>query len=160
MSLVALDISDGVATITINRADVLNNINFVVLHQLQLAFDRVIADPRVRGIVLAGAGKVFVVGADIEFLIRNIGVDVPRIVKFSEAGHRLFSTIDASPKPVVARVQGAALGGGTEIALACDYVIAAPGGSFGFPETGLGIYPGFGGTHALREKSGLGWPSG
>ncbi len=156
MSLVALDISDGVATITIDRADVLNNINFVVLHQLQLAFDRVIADPQVRGIVLAGAGKVFVVGADIEFLIRNIGVDVPRIVKFSESGHRLFSTIDASPKPVVARVQGAALGGGTEIALACDYVIAAPGGSFGFPETGLGIYPGFGGTQRAPRKLGIG----
>ncbi len=156
LSLVAVETSGGVATITINRPDVLNNINFVVLHQLQLAFDGAIADPAVQGIVLAGAGKVFVVGADIEFFIRNMPGDVPRIVKFTEAGHRLFNTIDASPKPVVARVQGAALGGGTEIALACDHVIAAPGGSFGFPETGLGIYPGFGGTQRAPRKLGIG----
>jgi enoyl-CoA hydratase/3-hydroxyacyl-CoA dehydrogenase len=155
-SLVAFEIEGGVATITINRPDVLNNINFVVLHQLQQAFDRAIADPAVHGIVLAGAGKVFIVGADIEFFIRNMPGDIPRIVKFTEAGHRLFNTIDASPKPVVARVQGAALGGGTETALACDYVIAAPGGSFGFPETGLGIYPGFGGTQRAPRKLGIG----
>jgi enoyl-CoA hydratase/3-hydroxyacyl-CoA dehydrogenase len=156
LSLVSVEIAGGVCAITINRPDVLNNINFVVLHQLQQAFDRAIADPEVRGIVLAGAGKVFIVGADIEFFIRNMPGDIPRIVKFTEAGHRLFNTIDRSPKPVVARVQGAALGGGTETALACDQVIAVPGGSFGFPETGLGIYPGFGGTQRAPRKLGIG----
>jgi enoyl-CoA hydratase/carnithine racemase len=156
-SMVASHVADGVATITINRPEALNNINPLVLHQLQQAFDSAIADPTVRGIVLGGEGKVFVVGADIEFFIRNIkNDDIPRIIKFTEAGHRLFDTIDRSPKPVVARVQGAALGGGTEITLACDYVIAAPGANFGFPETGLGIYPGFGGTQRTQRKIGIG----
>ncbi len=157
LSLVKFDVSEGIATITINRPEALNNINPVVLHQLQQAFDAAIADPAVRGIVLGGEGKVFVVGADIEFFLRNIkSGDIPRIIKFSEAGHRLFGTIDHSPKPVVARVHGTALGGGTEIVLACDFVVAAPGAGFGFPETGLGIYPGWGGTQRGPRKLGLG----
>jgi enoyl-CoA hydratase/carnithine racemase len=157
LSLVKVDVADGIATLTINRPDVLNNINFVVIHQLHQALLQAIADPAVQGIVLAGAGKVFVVGADIDFLIRNIeGDDIPRIIKYSEAGHALMNAIDDSPKPVVARVGGMALGGGLELALACDRIVAAQGTTFGFPETGLGIYPGFGGTQRSSRRVGVG----
>ncbi len=157
LSLVKIDVADHIATITIDRPEALNSLTFAALHQLQRAFDEVIADPGVDGIVLAGAGKVFIVGADIEFFIRNIEAkDIPRITKFTQTGHRLLNTIDRSPKPVVARVAGAALGGGMETALACDYVVATPGASFGFPETGLGICPGFGGTQRSPRAFGVG----
>ena len=134
-----------------------NSLTFAALHQLQRAFDEAIADPAVRGIILTGAGKVFIVGADIEFFIRNIEAnDIPRITKFTQTGHRLLNTIDRSPKPVVARVGGIALGGGLEVALACDYIVATPAASFGFPETGLGICPGFGGTQRSPRAFGVG----
>jgi enoyl-CoA hydratase/carnithine racemase len=157
LSLIKVETLDGVATISVNRPDVLNNINFVVLHQLELAFQQAIADPAVRGIVLGGEGKVFVVGADIQFFIRNIEAgEIPRIIKYTEAGHRLLDLIDRSPKPVVARAHGTALGAGVEFALACDYIVAAQGTTFGFPETGLGIYPGFGGTQRSARRLGVG----
>ena len=111
-SLIKVEVVDGIATIIINRPEYLNCINFVVIHQLHQAVLQAIADPAVAGIVLAGAGKVFVVGADIDFLIRNVeGDDIPRIIKYSEAGHALMNAIDESPKPVVARVTGMALEG-------------------------------------------------
>ena len=157
LSLVKIEAADRIATITIDRPEALNALTFAALHQLQRAFDEAIADPAVDAIVLTGAGKVFIVGADIEFFIRNIETqDIPRITKFTQTGHRLLNTIDRSPKPVVARVGGAALGGGLETVLACDYVVAAPGASFGFPETGLGICPGFGGTQRSPRQFGVG----
>jgi enoyl-CoA hydratase/carnithine racemase len=107
--------------------------------------------------VIGGEGKVFIVGADVNFFIRNIEAgQIRQIIQFSLCGHRLLNTIDRSPKPVVARVHGAALGGGLEIALACDRVVAAPGANFGFPETGLGIFPGFGGTQRAPRALGVG----
>jgi enoyl-CoA hydratase/carnithine racemase len=157
LSLVKVDVSEGIATITVNRPSALNAISPAVLPQLQRAVDEAIANPEVRGIVLGGEGKVFVVGADVNFFIRNIEAgDIPRIIQFSLSGHRFLNTIDRSPKPVVARVNGAALGGGLEFALACDRVVASPGASFGFPETGLGIFPGFGGTQRAPRALGMG----
>lgn len=157
LSLVKVDTTDGIATITVNRPDALNAISPAVLPQLQRAVDEAIANPEVRGIVLGGEGKVFIVGADVNFFIRNIEAgDIPRIIQFSLSGHRFLNTIDRSPKPVVARVNGAALGGGLEFALACDRVVASPGASFGFPETGLGIFPGFGGTQRAPRALGIG----
>jgi len=117
----------------------------------------VAADPQVSGIVIGGEGKAFVVGADIGFFLRNVeSKEFGRIAQFTQAGHNLMNTIDRCPKPVVARVGGAALGAGTELALACDRVVASPRASLGFPETGLGIYPGFGGTQRTPRAVGIG----
>ena len=156
-SMINATVMDGVATITINRPDVLNSINPVALHQLHLAFDHASRDTGVQGIVIGGEGKSFAVGADIKFFLRSIEAgDIPRIIKFTQAGHRLMNAIDYCPKPVVARVHGVALGAGAELALACDHVVASPHASFGFPETGLGVYPGWGGTQRTTRAIGVG----
>jgi enoyl-CoA hydratase/carnithine racemase len=155
--LVNVAVNDTVATITIDRPAALNSINPAVVHQFELALAGVAADPAVRGIIIAGKGKAFVVGADIEFFVRNIAADdIDRIVKFTGAGQRLLNSIDQCPKTVVARVDGAAWGAGTEIALACDFVVATPPASFALPETSLGIYPGLGGTQRSSRAMGLG----
>jgi enoyl-CoA hydratase/carnithine racemase len=157
LSLIKVEQSGGIATVTINRPGALNGVTPAVVHQLQEAFACAAEDREVQGIVIAGEGNAFVVGADIGFFLRNIEAgDIPRIVKFTEAGHRLLNMIDSCPKPVVARVQGVALGAGVEIALACDHIVASPRASFGFPETGLGIYPGFGGTQRTPRAIGVG----
>jgi len=156
-TLVKVEQADGVATIRVNRPGQLNSVNPAVLHQLQQAVDEAIAEPGVRGIVLAGGEKAFIVGAEIGFFLRNLEAgDLDRIVQYTKAGHRLTDTIDASPKPVVAAVAGVALGAGTEFALACDRIVASPRASFGLPETGLGIYPGFGGTQRTPRAVGVG----
>lgn len=157
LSLVKFDVVDGVATVTINRPESLNSLNPVVVHQMQQAVDQALADPAVRGLVIGGEGKAFVVGADVEFFVRNIEAgDFERIVQFTRSGQQLLNTLDRSPKPVVARVGGAALGGGFELALACDCIVASPSASFAFPETGLGIYPGLGGTQRTSRAIGIG----
>ncbi|MBN1587932.1 MAG: enoyl-CoA hydratase/isomerase family protein [Pirellulales bacterium] len=156
-SLVRVERTDTVATISIHRPEQLNGVNPAVLHQLQQAFEEVIAEPGIHGIIFGGEGKAFVVGADLGFFLRNIrSGNLARIVRFTEAGHRLMNTIDACPKPVIACVRGVALGAGVEFALACDRIVASPRASFGLPETGLGIYPGFGGTQRTPRRIGVG----
>ena len=130
----------------------MNALNEAVISQLREAFQRAAADPATSGIVIAGAGRSFVAGADIRFFIQNIERgDLDRIVRFTEQCQALLLEIQNCPKPVVARVHGLALGGGVELALACDYIVAAPGASLGFPETGIGIYPGLGGTQRTTQ---------
>jgi enoyl-CoA hydratase/carnithine racemase len=156
-SMLRTEVVGRVATITINRPQRFNSIGPAVIHQLQQVFDQSVLDPSVKGIVLGGEGKTFVVGADVDFFVRNVEVgDFERILEFTKAGHRLLSAIEKCPKPVVACVHGAALGAGTEIALACRHIVASPPATFGFPETGLGIYPGFGGTQRTPRKVGVG----
>jgi len=148
---------DGIATLRVNRPDAMNALDETVVAQLREAVDAAVADPAVSGIVLAGAGKAFIAGADIRFFVRNIEAgDFDRIVRFTVAGHALVDAIDRSPKPVVARVHGVALGGGLELALACDWIVASPRASLAFPETGIGIYPGLGGTQRLPRRVGPG----
>jgi enoyl-CoA hydratase/3-hydroxyacyl-CoA dehydrogenase len=133
----------------------MNALNEEVIGQLRDAFRRASGDPATSGIVIAGAGRSFVAGADIRFFIRNIeSGDLERIVRFTEDCQDLLNEIQNCAKPVVARVHGLALGGGVEIALACHYIVATPGATLGFPETGIGIYPGLGGTQ--RSTRGLG----
>lgn len=157
MSFVRSDIRNGIATITVDRPDAMNALNEVVVAQLGERFRSAAANPMVTGIVLAGAGRSFVAGADIKFFTRNLEAgDLDRIVRFTEQGQRLFAAIDDCPKPVVARIHGMALGGGVELALACDYILAAPGTTLGFPETGIGIYPGLGGTQRTTRRIGVG----
>ena len=135
----------------------MNALNETVVAQLGEAFRRAAADPATSGIVIAGAGRSFVAGADIRFFIQNIeSGDLDRIVRFTEQCQALLLEIQNCPKPVVARVHGLALGGGVELALACDYIVAAPGASLGFPETGIGIYPGLGGTQRTTRRIGPG----
>lgn len=155
--LVRSQIKDGVATITIHRPDAMNALNEAVVAQLRDKFTAAAADPAVRGIVIAGSGKAFVAGADVRFFVRNIDAkDIQRTYDFTTAGQELLQAIDDCPKPVVARLHGLSLGGGVELALACDYLVATPNASFAFPETGIGIYPGLGGTQRTSRRIGVG----
>ncbi len=156
-ALVKSETKDGVATLTVNRPDAMNALNETVVAQLHDAFRKAAADPKVKGIVIAGSGKAFIAGADIRFFVRNIqSGDLQRIVDFTKAGHALLKDIDTCAKPVVARLHGLALGGGLELAQACDVLIATPRASFAFPETGIGIYPGLGGTQRPTRRIGVG----
>jgi len=133
----------------------MNALNEAVVSQLHEAFRAAAADSAVRGIIIGGAGKAFVAGADIRFFVRNIDAgNVDRILEFSEAGHALLNEIDRCEKPVIARVHGLALGGGLELALACSQIVAAPEAVMAFPETGIGIFPGLGGTQRTQRRIG------
>jgi enoyl-CoA hydratase/3-hydroxyacyl-CoA dehydrogenase len=157
LSHVRCDRRGTIATITIDRPDTLNALNEAVIDHLRTAFRQAAGDPATSGIVIAGAGRSFVAGADIRFFVRNIeSGDLERIVRFTADGQDLLNEIQHCPKPVVARVHGLALGGGVEIALACDYIVATPEASLGFPETGIGIYPGLGGTQRTTRRLGTG----
>lgn len=155
--VVKSEIKDGVATLTVNRPDAMNALNETVVAQLHAAFKAAAGSPKVKGIVIAGAGKAFIAGADIRFFVRAMqSGDLGRIVTFTKAGHALLHDIDTCPKPVIARLHGLALGGGLELAQACDVLIATPRASFAFPETGIGIYPGLGGTQRPTRRIGVG----
>lgn len=148
-------VEDGLAEITIDRPDALNALNEEVVTQLARAFDAVDARSDVRTIVLRGAGKAFVAGADIKFFVDRIEAkDIDGIVKFTRAGQDLLRRIDNSKKLVIARLDGLSLGGGSELALAADVILATDRGSLGFPETGIGIYPGLGGTARTTRRVG------
>src|SRR5499427_3593406 len=147
----------GVVTITINRPDVMNAMNETVADQLAGIFRWAATNASTTGIVIAGSGRSFIAGADIRFFIRNIErQELSRTRKMTEELQALLLEMQNCPKPVVARVHGLALGGGVEIALACDYIVATPNASFGFPETGIGIYPGLGGTQRTTRRVGTG----
>lgn len=155
--LVSSRTEDGIATLTVQRPDAMNALNEAVVAQLREKFDAAAADPAVRGLVIAGSGKAFVAGADIRFFVKNIEAkDLQRTWDFTKAGQDLLGVIDSCPKPVVARLHGLSLGGGVELALACDYLIATPNASLAFPETGIGIFPGLGGTQRTSRRIGVG----
>lgn len=157
LRLVRSEIEDGVARLTLNRPDTMNALDEALVEQLHAAFRRAAADPAVHGIVIAGAGRAFVAGADVRLFLRHLAAgDLTRIVQFTKDGHALLDEIDRCPKPVVARLHGLALGGGLELALACDRIVASPKASVAFPETGLGIYPGLGGTQRTPRRIGPG----
>jgi enoyl-CoA hydratase/3-hydroxyacyl-CoA dehydrogenase len=147
---VDLKVEDGIAEIRLNRPEVMNALDAELVEQISARLDEALATEGLRGIILSGAGKAFVAGADISFFVRNIEAGtIEDIVSFTEAGQRLLRRIETAPVPVVARVHGMALGGGVELALACHAIVATEGASFTLPETGIGIYPGLGGTQRL-----------
>ena len=147
-------VDDRVATITINRPESLNALTAVVLDELARAFDDAERDPSVAGVVLTGAGpKSFVAGADIK---QFSALDGQSGFRFALAGQAVFNRIESLAKPVVAAVNGFALGGGCELALACHLRIASETASFGQPEVSLGIIPGYGGTQRLPRIVGHG----
>lgn len=149
-------VEDGVGYLTLNRPDAMNALNEAVVGQLAKAFDDLAQNAEVKGIVLEGRGKAFVAGADTKFFVDRIEADdVPRIVKFAADGQDLFRRIDRCEKPVVCALDGLSLGGGSELALACDFIVATERGTLGFPETGIGIYPGLGGTQRSARRAGV-----
>lgn len=152
---VDISIDGAIATITLNRPEAMNALNETVVHQLDEAFTRAETNPDVRAIVFCGAGKAFVAGADVGFFIKSMkDRDLGRIQAFTEMAQGLFNRIDKSSKWVAAKLDGLALGGGAELALVADTIVATDKGAIGFPETGLGIYPGLGGTQRLPRYVG------
>lgn len=153
--LVNLDIKNDIAFITINRPDAMNALNESVVEQLSEKFELAQKDPQVKGIVFQGAGKAFVAGADIQFFVNKVKTDcISDIEAFTRKGHELFMAIENSPKKTIAFLDGLSLGGGSEMALACQYILATDGGSMGFPETGIGIIPGLGGMFRMERQIG------
>ncbi|MGN6481197.1 enoyl-CoA hydratase/isomerase family protein [Luteibacter sp.] len=144
----------AVRTITVNRPDKLNALNRETIGELTLAFNQARLDDAVRVVVLAGAGeKAFVAGADIAEMTSLTPV---KAQEFSHAGQALMRGIERLGKPVVAKIQGYALGGGMELAMACHLRVASEKAKFGQPEIGLGLIPGFGGTQRLTRLTGRG----
>ncbi|MBI3136905.1 MAG: 3-hydroxyacyl-CoA dehydrogenase/enoyl-CoA hydratase family protein [Bacteroidetes bacterium] len=155
MDYVTLTRKGKVATITMSRPEEMNALNEAVMEQLQQKFTEAEKDFTVDTIVLTGSGKAFVAGADIKFFIQNIKAsNIDKIIEFTAYGQKVFDQIDASPKKVVAIINGLALGGGLEFALCADVVLALPKAQFAFPETGIGIYPGLGGTQRAAKRVG------
>jgi enoyl-CoA hydratase len=149
-----LEVRDGVAILTINRPDKLNALNDTVVAELHQAAQALAADPAVRGVVLTGAGpKAFVAGADIGDLARQGVLDGRRRAL---TGQAMLSAFERMGKPVLAAVNGFALGGGCELAMACHIRIASENARFGQPEVNLGITPGYGGTQRLPRIVGKG----
>lgn len=149
-SRVDLAVDDGIARITLNRPEVMNALDPELVGQLSARLDEALETPGLRGIILGGSGKAFVAGADVSFFVRCLEADdLSQIVAFTRGGQELLSAIEGSPVPVIARVHGLALGGGVELALACHGIVAGPKAAFALPETGIGIYPGLGGTQRL-----------
>ncbi|HVK47930.1 MAG TPA: enoyl-CoA hydratase-related protein [Pseudobacter sp.] len=148
------NLDNGIFTITVNRPDKLNAINKTVMEELKLAVEEVYNNPAIRSAIITGAGpKAFVAGADItEFM----GLSKEEGMAVSKKGHDVFFAIENSPKPIIAAVNGFALGGGCELALSCHFMIAAENAKFGQPEVNLGLIPGYGGTQRLVQVAGKG----
>jgi enoyl-CoA hydratase len=151
---VRCQIEEEIAVVTIDRQEALNALNGPTLAQLDQVIEALQRNPDVKGVIITGAGeKSFVAGADIsEFL----NVTEETLIPFITRGQRIFDKIEAFDRPVIAAINGFALGGGNELAMACDIRIAAENAIFGQPEVNLGIIPGYGGTQRLPRLVGEG----
>jgi enoyl-CoA hydratase len=151
---VRLDFEGSLATLTITRPQQLNSLNTATLRELEQAFRSLLEphDPVIRALIVTGEGKSFVAGADIEEMSTMTAAQAR---EYSLIGHRAFSTLEMLPFATIAAVNGYALGGGCELALACDLIVASQKAKFAQPEVGLGIIPGFGGTQRLARVVGL-----
>lgn len=145
-------IENGIFTITINRPDKLNALNKAVMDELNSAMDEVYNNSEIKSVIITGAGpKSFVAGADIsEF----VGLSKEQGMSMAKKGQQLFDKIENCPKPVLAAVNGFALGGGCELALSCHFIYATENAKFGQPEVNLGLIPGYGGTQRLTQVIG------
>jgi enoyl-CoA hydratase len=153
-SAVQVEVEGAIGTLTIDRPQVLNALNAAVLSELERAIARLAGDPAVLGVIVTGAGpKAFVAGADISELERLDGAQGYRAARF---GQGVFRKLEQMPKPTIAAINGYALGGGLELALACTLRVASDTAKLGLPEVGLGIIPGYGGTQRLARLVGAG----
>jgi enoyl-CoA hydratase len=146
------EIKEGVCTIAINRPEFLNALNNQVLIELLTAIHQMEKDDAVKVVILTGEGRAFVAGADIEFM-KNLSTKEG--LAFADLGHNVICSLEGLNKPVIAAVNGFALGGGLELAMGCDFIYASVKAKFGQPESGLGIIPGFGGTQRLARLVGI-----
>jgi enoyl-CoA hydratase len=149
---IIFNVENNIAIVILNRPKALNALNSSLLNEFSGVLKKIANDKSIRVLVLTGAGdKAFVAGADINELAE---CDALSGKHFSEAGHETIGRLNALPIPVIAAVNGYALGGGSEIALACDFIYAAENAMFGLPEITLGLIPGFGGTQRLPRLIG------
>jgi enoyl-CoA hydratase len=143
---------NGICTITINRPDKLNALNKEVFNELDKVIDEVYRNSEIRSAIITGAGnKAFIAGADISEFLELKPEQAPGLAR---RGQIVFDKIENSPKPIVAAVNGFALGGGCELALACHFIYASENAKFGQPEVNLGLIPGYGGTQRLVQVAG------
>ena len=148
---IKLEVSGAIATLTFNRPEVLNALNPEMIGQFRDALEDLQQMPKVKVLILTGAGRAFVAGADIRILQE---FDPLGAKQFAETGQAALFALEAMDIPVIGCINGFALGGGCEIAMACDFVCASEDAQFGQPEIGLGIMPGFGGTQRLARLVG------
>ena len=153
MSLIIKEINNHIVWLTINRPEAMNAMNEEVIKELDSALHSCISDDSVGVIIISGSGeKAFIAGADIEemsdFTVSNAS-------DYSQKGIDLFNNIESYSKPVIAAINGYALGGGLELALACDFRVSAKNALFSFPETSIGIIPGAGGTQRMVKLFGI-----
>jgi enoyl-CoA hydratase len=148
-----LDVADRIATVTINRPDKLNALNVAVFDDLSLIVDELADRADVAGVIVTGAGRAFVAGADIAELEPHGALAAKALAR---RGQLVFNRLEALAKPVIAAVNGFALGGGCEFAMACHLRIASDAAKFGQPEVKLGLIPGYGGTQRLPRLVGKG----
>jgi enoyl-CoA hydratase len=149
---VRLEVQDAVAEITLDRPKALNALNTPTLSELEQALQTVAGDQRVRAVIITGAGeKAFAAGADISEMAE---LQPEGARKFATLGHRVFLALESLPQATIAAVNGFALGGGCELALACDLIYASEKAKIGQPEVNLGVIPGFGGTQRLTRLVG------
>jgi enoyl-CoA hydratase len=148
------ELTDHILLITLNRPDKMNALNIAMIREIGNAMDKVYTDENIKGVILTGSGdKAFAAGADIaEFA----AFDKSKSMEMSRSGHEVFKRIEQCPKPVIAAVNGFALGGGCELTLACHIRIASDTARFGQPEVNLGVIPGYGGTQRLAHLTGKG----
>ena len=153
-STLLTEIYEGILIISINREDKLNSLNKTVISELEEVIDELYNNPEIKGAIITGKGpKAFVAGADIsEFK----GLSEAEGKSMAKRGHDIFDKIEMCGKPVIAAVNGFALGGGCELAMACHLRIASENAKFGQPEVKLGIIPGYGGTQRLTQLIGKG----
>jgi enoyl-CoA hydratase/carnithine racemase len=153
-NVLLIDIKDQIATFTLNRPEIMNSFNFALLRALRAAVDEVRFNPEVRVVIITGTGeKAFCAGADLKQRITLSPAEVKQCIYTIRT---LFTDIESLNKPVIAAVNGVALGGGTELALSCDIRIASDTASMGLTETRLAIIPGAGGTQRLPRLIGIG----
>lgn len=152
--LVQLERRGAVALLTLNRPEVLNALDAATLAALRARTSEIARDATVHAVVLTGAGRAFAAGADIAAM-RKLGP--AEAEAFSRLGHAALGSLEALAVPTIAAVNGFALGGGCELALACDWIYASTKARFGQPEVNLGVLPGFGGTSRMVRRVGIAW---
>ncbi|MER3409510.1 MAG: hypothetical protein C4305_04465 [Thermoleophilia bacterium] len=152
--MIRVEREGAVATVTVDRQEALNALDQAVLSELHRRLEELAADEFARAVILTGAGdRAFIAGADIKEMS---GMDVEQARRWGQLGHDVAALLETMPKPTIAAINGFALGGGCELALACDIRYASTVAKLGQPEVGIGIIPGWGGTQRLARVAGLG----